>query len=273
MNKNTLKYLTFLSGSFSILSGTGGVLASENWVQILTFGLMLILAIVGAVFYLRFKRYHNGSDYLQECVNAIKQPGKEWSFHAIQNEAELRSIWKISQEIYREDNVDFQTVLSWWKCYPSGVFILYKDANIVGYFSMWPIKASTYKQIIGGRRRERELKRQSIMGKDATEPRAYWYITNIVVQKAFRKSTAAKVLLSEALRKWVNDGNLAQDIHLCAFGYSKEGTALIKNFGFHELKDSMETADHLPLYIFTSTCENINALVGRLSPDTVAEAC
>lgn len=71
--------------------------------------------------------------------------------------------------------------------------------------------------------------------------------------------------MSEALRKWVNEGNLAPDIKLCAFGYSDDGKNLIKGFGFHKLKDAAETLDNLPLYVFTSTKESINTLVNRLS--------
>ncbi|MBE9584484.1 GNAT family N-acetyltransferase [Mucilaginibacter sp. JRF] len=270
MNKRALKYLTFLSTSLSVVSGIAGLLSIQNKTQaILAFAIMAALAICGLIFFLKFKRYNNGAAYLQDCINAIQSPSEEWVYHYVQNEAELRSIWRISQDLYQEDNVDYNTVLSWWKCYPAGIFILCRNSNIVGYFSMWPIKEATFKQISSGRRRERELKRQSIIGKDSTEQRPYWYITNIVVQKKYRKTDAIKTLLREALRKWVNEGNLADDVKLCAFGYSKEGKALIKGFGFHELKSADETADNLPLYVFTSTNQNINILVNRLTNNTI----
>lgn len=202
MNKNTLKYLSFLSGGLSVVSGTAGLVSIEHKTQtIVSFTLMLLLAIAGAIFFLKFKKYQNGTAYLQECINAINPPSDEWASHTIQNEAELRSVWEISQTLYREENVDYNTVLSWWKCYPAGIFILYKQANIVGYFSMWPVKEGTFKQITSGRRRERELKRQSIIGKNSAEAKSCWYITNIVVQKKIPQNKRYKNFIERSITK------------------------------------------------------------------------
>jgi predicted GNAT family N-acyltransferase len=274
MNKHTLKYFAFLSTSFSVITGVGGIIASEAWIQIGAFVAMAALGFGGALFFARFKKYSNGLAHLTNVVNSLQQPSVEWEFRSVRNEAELRSVWKISQDIYKEENVPYETVLTWWNVYPDGIFIAYKNSKIAGYFSMWPIKVNSYKHVLSGRRKERELTWHAIDGKKSLNPRAYWYVTNIVVVREFRKTEAAKILLTEALRKWVNEANLAEKINICAFGYSKEGEALIKRFGFHEFKESTETADHLPLYLFTSSCEDVNRLVNRLGVDNqVAMVC
>ena len=188
----------------------------------------------------------------------------EFELRTLKNEAEVKEIWEISQSIYGDVNVEFNKVVSWWKCYPNAVYVLFQDATIVGYLSMWPVKQQTFRDIIAGKRRERELSVQSILGKRSQKPRAYWYITNIVIRSNFRKTEAIKVLLREAMRRWVIEANLNASINVCALAFSKQGEALLKRFGFSKYKDAEETQDKLPVYLYTASLEDLDRIASRL---------
>ncbi|RWY55454.1 hypothetical protein [Mucilaginibacter gilvus] len=283
MAENSAKFWKFILGVFGVVAAVSSFLTwmvqsveYKHWPinkDAIIYGLVLLsCAIMLVAFLWGLRKHHtfnttgyvNATHQLSVCFNEIAVPPAEWSYHAIANENELKEIWKVSQTLYGEDNVPFEIVVSWWKCYPNGIFVLYKYDVIAGYFSMWPIKKTTYDDIVHGRKKERELKLQSIMGKKSADKRPYWYVTNVVICKQFRKTIAIKILMREALRNWVNEGNLAKDLYLCAFAYSNEGEEIIKRSGFTLIKPAEDTADRKPLYTLSPSRANIDALISRL---------
>lgn len=266
MSKNLSKLLTFVFAAFSVISAFFSVFAiQQSWIRIGILTCTLLCIVVSGLFFLKVRQYDNAASVLSGALGRRMPESSSFELRTINNKVELKEVWNISQSIYGADNVDFDKVISWWQCYHNGIYILCRDHTIAGYLSMWPIKKQTFKDIIRGSRRERELKAQSILGYKSQKPRTYWYITNIVVRKQFKKEKAVIVLLRGALAKWLAEANLDSEIYICALGYSKEGEAMLKRYGFRKYKEAEETLDKQPLYVNILARQDVVKVINSLN--------
>ncbi len=180
------------------------------------------------------------------------------------NEAELKEIWRISQSIYGDMNVEFDKVVSWWRCYPKGVYVLYQGVTIIGYLSLWPLKKRAFEDMLAGNRRERAITARSICDASWVKPKTYWYVSNIVIRRKYRRTEALRILIFKASQSWIREVDSNNEMKLCALAYSKEGEALLKRFGFSKFKDAEETLDKLPVYLSTPRPDNLQRMFDRV---------
>jgi hypothetical protein len=266
MKSNLYKYLGFVFAAFSLISAVFSIVAIEKrWILYAVLACTGVAMIVSALFFFRAREFDNALKDLNKALEKTDLGPSIFELRNLKNEAELKEIWKISQSIYRENNVEFNKVLSWWKCYQKGVYVLYQEFTIVGYLSLWPLKKQAFKDILAGNRRERAITARSICEESYKKPITHWYISNIVISNKYRKTGALKILILEVLRRWINEAKFDSDIKLCALAYSKEGEALLRRFGFSKFREAEETLDKLPVYLSTPTLSELQQMVKRVA--------
>jgi hypothetical protein len=167
-------------------------------------------------------------------------------FRVADTEAAFAEACRASQEAYGEANVSPDRTLKWWRRHPRAVLAAYCTMSasvpeLAGQVSIWPLKAGPYERLRAGKMREGELSHQSIASPSTDAPCAYWYISNVLVHKSFRRSALVPELLAQAIRTWSESGVIAERVHLLAFAYSTDGEKLLRRFGFLMLRPRTST--------------------------------
>ncbi|HEX8069642.1 MAG TPA: hypothetical protein VF546_06805 [Pyrinomonadaceae bacterium] len=252
MKSSLIRYITFLIAAFSLISAFFSVIAIEQrWIVYTTFGCLGVIMLISAFFFFRGREFEPGGEGSSPAEPAFSP--SECELRNPKNEAELKEIWRISQSIYGDMNVEFDKVVSWWKCYQKGVYVLYQGFTIIGYLSSWPLKKQAFDDILAGKRRERAITAKSICDENWVKPKTYWYVSNIVIRRKYRRTAALRTLILKASQGWIREVDFHNGVKLCALAYSKEGEALLKRLGFSKFKDAKETLDKLPVYLSTPT--------------------
>lgn len=266
VGKQSLKLITFVFGAFALIAAFFSVFAIPDiWIRKAIFITTIVCAVIAVFFFIKFRKYNHGATALKNALSRSLPPqSSDFTIRTVNTEAQLREIWEISQEIYGEDNVPFPTVLTWWRTYQNGIYVLVKENTVVGYLSIWPIKQQTFKDVCRGIRREKEMTMQSIVSGASAKPRTFWYITNIVIIRKFRKEKAIIVLLREAIGKWLHEANLDAQIRICAVAYSEDGKAVLQRFGFYKERDAKDTIEDRPIYTCTITLQDLTKIVGSI---------
>ena len=265
--KNSLyRYFGFVLGTFSVISAVFSIVAIEQaWISYAALTCTGLAIIISALFFFRAREFDNALKDLNKALERTALGSSDFELRTLKNEAELKEIWQISQSIYGETNVEFDKVLSWWKCYPKGVYVLYQQFTVVGYLSLWPLRKQAFNDILAGKRRERAITARSICAENYQKPRTHWYISNIVIRGKYRKTVAIKILILESLRRWITEAKFDSGVKLCALAYSKDGEQLLRGFGFSKYREADETLDKLTVYLSTPTLSELQKMVNRVA--------
>jgi hypothetical protein len=225
--------------------------------------------VVAGTFLFRAKRYENALSLPKFPKRLSSVDGFRLGY--VLTEAGFSEVTETSEKIYGPDNVPRERSLSWWKQYRRGTFAAYRDldkgsSTIAGYVSIWPIKKTTYEKLRRGRLREAELSLRSIDGDKTSSPRKYWYVSNIVVARDCRRLLPE--LLAQAIRNWIDAGNLSDSVAALAFAYSPQGEHLLNRFGFRKRLE--KSGDGWPIFELEITREGlITSLANALATTEV----
>lgn len=253
MNRRTTNILQYIGGAFTAVGLAAQGLEMKNpyfrkgiWVLI---GVSAVVALTSLI---KTKGYDNAIKSLHTVAKSFSGPGG-LKVKYIENRGELKELWDLDVRIYEELSITFDHLLNWWRAYPKGSYILLEGTVIIGAFGLWPLKKTPFLEIIDGKRGEKDISTKSLYKPGSITEFEHWYISGIVLDKSFRKTRALRYLMSQALSLWLDQGNLAPSIRICAFAYSPEGEALLRRFGFRKCKDSSESVEGKPVYLFEVT--------------------
>lgn len=167
-----------------------------------------------------------------ELDELIPEPG-EPEVRSAFSEAELKVVSRLDKEVYRGESIDHEGLCSWWRRYPKGVYLLWKDLRIIGAVGIWPLVEEAYGALVRGDLDEVDLKAQHIERPCNGRLHAYWYFADVVLERKYRKKDKLPlVLLEGSMDGWLSEGNLAPQVHVCAFGFTTKGIRLLKKFKF-----------------------------------------
>jgi hypothetical protein len=198
----------------------------------------------------------------------ISVPPLEPEITHVRSERELRAVSELDALAYGGESIDHEGLCAWWKAYPKGVFVLWKDSEIVGAVGVWPIKPATYKKIIQGKTDEVGINAKDICKGLAGRAYSYWYVADIVLREECRDQPEKWVLflLEGAISQWLSEGNLSSEIHLCALGFKLDGISLLEKFKFLTAGDSpVRSPTGKPVYQRTVVIKDIEKVLEHIS--------
>lgn len=159
-------------------------------------------------------------------------------------EADFEKLDKIYQDSFGESSVPTNVLRDWWKTAPSGLIALYRNADVVGGMSVWPITESTYRRFRTGTVRERDITPEDLS--PMAESR-HFYASEIAIRVDERKHIGSLVaLFSGSIDLLISTRTFP--LQILALGYSNEGENLMKKLGFHKLLDASKVSDQQPLF-------------------------
>lgn len=211
MNPKKLQiYISTVLSVFSALTAAAGLTTVSQRVAVAILIASGFSAVAAAALIFRARR-HSGLGTIGELVEPVYQARRA-------TEKDLKAVAEIDQETYGDDSVDYEGLAVWWRRYDKGVTVLLEDAEIIGAVGIWPLKEAAFDHIVAGSIDERGLDEQSVCESADPEPRARWYFGDIILLKKFHSSmkNLSGQLLMAAVADWVKQGNLADELHLCA---------------------------------------------------------
>jgi len=177
-----------------------------------------------------------------------------------QHFGELRVVSQWEAAEYGTHSINAAGLVEWWHCYPQGVHLVEIGAEIVGALGLWPLAARAYTALVTGHMEETQIGAQADdIGRPQTLHR-YWYVGDLILHPAYRQGAPQVVLtlLSTALTRWLQSGDVAPMVDLCAFGFTEHGRQFLTHFGFR--RDTATTSPlGYPIYQLTSTREELHA--------------
>lgn len=200
---------------------------------------------------------------------------KAVEFRTANTEAAFAEVCRASQDAYGEANVSPDRTLKWWRRYSNAVLAVYCTPpagapELIGQVSIWPLKAGPYRRLRSGQMQEGEVSHQSIASPTVDAPCSHWYVSNVLVHKAYRRSALVAELLARAIRGWSATGLIGERVHLLAFAYSADGEKLLRRFGFMMLRP--RSPGQWPIFeLELSRNELPTALMAHLPATTTVE--
>lgn len=182
------------------------------------------------------------------------------------SEKEVREVSELDASVYEGESISHEGLCAWWSAYPKGIYVLRIDSKIAGAVGIWPIKKTTYRRIIKGEIDEVEVKAKDISRKVAGRTYSYWYFADIILRGEYRckRKKWSVFLLGEAVRQWLSEGNLASELHLCAFGFEPQGISLLEKSNFQPVGD-IRSPENKPVYQRTVEIEYIRQWLDGLT--------
>lgn len=152
----------------------------------------------------------------------------------IRGETEIRWVSDLDASFYGPDSIDYEGLCGWWRAYPKGIHALWRNNRLIGAMGIWPLRKETYDRIVAGDMDETDIRAEDIRAGDNLDPSPYWYLADIVLEAKHHKTRAqlALTLIEKSIKRWLGRGNLAQQVHVCAFGFRKDGVNLLEGFKF-----------------------------------------
>ena len=247
--KRQRKYIfaSMLTGSFSLLATFVQVISLENdWFIKFSLVAPILLALISVLFFYKARKY---KDTIRD-INALSKKGSclcpIYKVKGVLDKSELKVVWNMAKHEFRASTIVFSTLRDRWLKHPESVIVLYKNNEICGYITIWPLYKKTYSEFVEGARLEDDLRRRNI-NPGHTRKQSHWYIGSILINSTFRRTKAAAALLN-GVQAIFNSFNLDETISVAALAYSNEGEKLLKKYGFNMLRDKDETIHDCPVY-------------------------
>lgn len=227
MEKKYERFLGFVFAGVAFIVGVAGLTTMDKRVIAAVIVVCVVLAVLSAVYFLRSSK----NPAFKELIAGVPV-SNEILVRSIRNEAELRAVSKLDQEYFGAESIDLPGLLGWWKRYPEGVHVLVKGSEIMGAVGIWPLSKKAFQELVSGNLEDSEIKPTNLSKRSDRKSRSYWYFADIVLSKKYKGKKLSFRLLEGAIKRWIETGNLAPKIELCAIGLGDGGVRLLKRFGF-----------------------------------------
>ncbi|HEX8920553.1 MAG TPA: toll/interleukin-1 receptor domain-containing protein [Pyrinomonadaceae bacterium] len=200
------------------------------------------------------------------ALNRLLKPEVKY----VEDGTDLKAVSRLDELAYGGESINHKGLCSWWRAYPRGIYVLWKDFRIIGAVGIWPLKKATYDRLVKGKIDEPDIKAQDISGRIDSRTYSYWYFADIVLEEQYQDTDEklGLVLLEESLRQWLSEGNLAPQINVCALGFEQEGISFLQNFNFLPVEVRglpVKSPEGKPVYTRVLTIKELQQAIDRLS--------
>jgi hypothetical protein len=246
-----------LTSAFGLIAGIVEVSEfNKQSIEIIIYS-MVLMVVAASIYHLWPKK----RGMLYDLDKVIPYRCKD-GINFVGDEKELKQVYKLDEDAYQGSSIDYNGLLSWWKRYPKGIYILCQNSEITGAVGIWPLKKTTFDKLTKGRIDEKEISGRSICAEHSVGSHVYWYFGDIVLQKKRAKGGKLHLeLLEGAISKWLKEGNLATHVEVCALGFSNDGIRLLEKF---EFKYSSTARDEHPVYMRKVSFEELQGVLEEI---------
>lgn len=217
-----------------------------KWILVLL--ISMFLSSLSVYFFLSFRRSGRSINMLLEVSNEIPVHNPEYILKVVENQKELRKIVEMDSESYQDLTMGFEKYLALWKRYPKGINILIYQNEIIGIFSIWPVKGRIFKKLVEGSVAEEEVRLSDIPNIKNHGRCSTWYVSNIQIINSHRHSGIVYHLFSRTIKRWFASNKVVLPLKICSMAYSDSGEHLLKKAGFVKVRDKGASKSMMSTY-------------------------
>jgi hypothetical protein len=184
----------------------------------------------------------------QGAIALLDRPKLRYRVQVCQDLEQLRQLWEIDKEAYKDCSLSFEDFESWWNRYEFGSRILLEGDRIVAALGIYPISPEQHHAFVTGQIAESELK-PVWFEECERNPQTCWYASGIVTAEEVRGwGSPLKLLLQTGPSYWVDSRHLAYPLNLVAIAEYEVGARLLNFLGFEKTSDGASMPDGCDLY-------------------------
>lgn len=132
--------------------------------------------------------------------------------------------------------------------YPNGIYILIFQNEIIGIYSIWPVKERILRKLIEVTIAEEDVHFSDIPNIEKYGSCSTWYISNIQIRDSYRHRGNVNHLFSRAIKKWFASNKVVLPLKICSMAYSNSGEYVLKKAGFVKVRDKKESKSMMSTY-------------------------
>lgn len=209
----------------------------------------MVLCLLSVYLIFSYKRRSRYSiNTLLEVAEQIPVHMPEYKLKAVENQKELLEIVEMDSESYQDITIEFKKYLALWERYPNGIYILIFKNEIIGIFSIWPVKRRIFKKLANGTISEEDVGLSDIPNIKNYGYCSTWYISNIQIRDSYRHRGIVNHLFSRAIKKWFASNKVVLPLKICSMAYSDSGAYVLRKAGFVKVRDMKESKSMMSTY-------------------------
>lgn len=150
-------------------------------------------------------------------------------------EADLRAMATIDAEAYGADNISYAVLRSWWRRYPPGHTVIFRDGRVIGGTGLWPVSPDVYHRLRNGTLPEQDflpLTVPEVAAREAHGDVGYWYLSGVALEVPYRRTSACATLLAQVATAWLARRAGSGGQRVGAMATSAIGARLLARHGF-----------------------------------------
>jgi hypothetical protein len=194
-------------------------------------------------------------DRVARLVVDVLRKHEKRALRFLRDESEIHKWVAFDDAVYAPGLVTFELLSQWWISYPKGAIGLFTGDRIDGVFGIWPFTRSAFKAVLEGRKQEKDIRGEDILREQQLKSCRHWFISGFAIGKNLRSTREMMYFLKDATGIWRDNSRISFPVDICAFGYSDEGEALLRTFGFSR-QAPFSSSDYWPVYLLSLVDSN-----------------
>ena len=179
-----------------------------------------------------------------------------------QNYTDLRLVSEMEKEVFGEEALPLEQLKKWWDVYRNGVSLMIQNEHIIGSMGIWPLQEDAFYKILEFKIKEKDHLENAIINRNKLKKNhRFWYFASIILHDDYRKKGFSKFFISYILNKWINNAELANNLHLGSIAFTEEGGIILEKLHFERLDFSqIYQSSHFVSYAYQRICTKTEIL-------------
>ena len=109
------------------------------------------------------------------------------SVRFLEDASEVRKWVEFDDEVYGPGVITYELLHGWWSIYKKGAIGLFRDDRIDAIFAIWPLKGLAFRQLLTGRKHEKDIGPGDVRSERQAKNCRTWYISGFAARATLRK--------------------------------------------------------------------------------------
>lgn len=165
-------------------------------------------------------------------------------------EYDFDQIYLLDRSVFPDaDLIPKETFIQWFRVNKKTFTVLHVGENLIGYYSVLPLKQSTFRKFLKGSISEIDFTSKDILSEQEAQSSKEIYFFSTVIDKGHRERGFQ--LLQHLLDELKTKTTYPRVQKIYAAAATSDGRRLLQKLGFLKIADAAERKDHHDLYEYS----------------------